>query len=834
MKRGHLRVYLGYAAGIGKTFSMLEEAHRRRERGTDVVVGFVEPHERKKTAALIDGLEVIPRKRVSHKDVQFEEMDLDAVLARRPEVALVDELAHTNVPGSRNGKRWQDVDELLGAGITVITTLNIQHLESLNDVIERITGVTQRETIPDELVRRADQIELVDMSPWALRRRMAHGNVYPPEKVDVAMMNYFREENLTALRELALLWLADRVEESLQDFLEDHEVRGPWETRERVLVALSGRPEGRRLIRRASRIATRRGADLMAVHVTSEDERHHDASELEEQRQLVHALGGTSHEVVGDDVATALLDFARAEHGTQIVMGSSSRSRWAEVIRGSVINRVIRMSGPIDVLVISSPEEEHARLKSARAPSLSRRRIIWGFALMVAVLPVLTVALVPLRSDLSLTTIMLTFLLAVVILSAVGGLGPALVGSVAASLIVNWFFTPPYYRWTIAQPQNVVALLVFVGVAIIVSWLVSVAERRRAQAERGRAEAEFLARLAGSLLGKSDPLPQLLEGLRASFGLDSVTVMRSEDDRWVVDAAAGDPLPLSPDEGNESLPLDDAYLVLVGRQLQAEDRRVLNAFAAQLAVAARTRRLGLEVTKASELARTGDLKAAILASVSHDLRTPLSSIKAAVSSLRQRDVAWTREQMDGFLETIEDESDRLAALVGNLLDMSRLQAGALKAIFLPIGIDEVVARALATVRDGGHNVQVEIPESLPLVRADANLLERSIANLIDNALAHCPAGSPVIVDASGHGRSVTLRIIDRGPGIKDEDRVRAFEPFQRLGDGSRNGGTGLGLAVAQGFIETMGGRLVLADTPGGGLTVVVSLEVADDARVSSR
>jgi two-component system, OmpR family, sensor histidine kinase KdpD len=499
-----------------------------------------------------------------------------------------------------------------------------------------------------------------------------------------------------------------------------------------------------------------------------------------------------------------------------------------------VINRLIRYSGPIDIHVISSTEEEPGQLKPGRGLGLSARRVMGGFAVAVVVLPLLTAVLLPLRADVSLSTVLLLYLLAVVSVSLVGGAWPGLVASVAASQLVNWFFTPPYYRWVIAEAENIVAIAVFVVVAATVSLLVSIIARGRRQAERGRSEAQVLARLAGSLLGRSDPLPELLEGLRASFGLDAVAVLRRDGTDWSVDVGVGEPLPTSPSQGSESVQLDDGVLVLRGRELRAEDRTVLTAFAAQLAVAARTRRLGIEVTKASEIARLSDLRAAILASVSHDLRTPLASIKASVSSLRQRDVAWSADQTDEFLDTIAVETDRLTTLVTNLLDMSRLQAGALQLVMIPIGLDEIVSRALGTVRDGGRGVFVDVPESLPLVRADSSLLERSLANLIDNAVAHSPPGQNVVVDASEHAGSVVLRIADRGPGIREEDRKRVFQPFQRAGDVPRDGGVGLGLAVAKGFVETMGGRLVLADTPGGGLTVVVSLGVADDARVGSR
>jgi two-component system sensor histidine kinase KdpD len=829
--RGYLRVYLGYAPGVGKTYAMLGEGQRRLERGTDVVIGLVETHGRPKTEAMIGRLPVVQRKKILYKGIEFEELDVDAVLERRPEVALVDELAHTNVPGSRNEKRWQDVEELLEAGITVITTLNIQHLESLNDVVERITGIKQQETIPDELVRRADQIELVDMSPWALRRRMAHGNIYPPEQVDVALTNYFAEANLTALRELALLWVADRVEESLQDYLENHGIRAPWETRERVLVGLSGRREGEALIRRASRIATRRGAELIAVHVLPEGETEgHDEDVLGSQRRLVRALGGTYHEVVGQDVAGALLDVARAENATQIVLGSSRRSRWSWLVGSSVVNDVIRMAGPVDVHVISTTEEPHHRLRAVRQQALPRTRVLLGFLTMALLIPSLIAVLAPLRSELSLSTIILLFLLAAVIVSAIGGLWPGLIASIVASLVVNWFFTPPIHRLTVAEPENALALIVFVVVAMTVSWFVSVAARRRSQAERARVEARFLAQLAGTLMGSKDPLPDLLGALRETFGLQAVAMLRREGGRWVLEAGAGEPVPVSPDQATDTVPCDEGTLVMVGPKLRAEDRTVLRAFSAQLAIALKTRRLSRAADEASEMARLGDLRSAILASLSHDLRTPLSVIKASVSSLRQGDVCWSQEQVDGFLASIESEIDRLATLVGNLLDMSRLQAGAVETVFRPVSLDEVIPRAATYTRNGGRGLDIDIPESLPLVSADASLLERALANLIDNAIAHSPPDKSVRVDAGAYGRHVTVRVIDRGPGLKKEDRERVFEPFQRGagrgGDGVQAGGVGLGLAVAKGFIETMGGRLVLTETPGGGLTAILTLPVA--------
>ncbi|MCU1458370.1 MAG: histidine kinase, partial [Actinomycetia bacterium] len=465
MARGRLRIYLGAAPGVGKTFAMLNEGFRRHERGTDVVVGYVETHGRANTAAQVRDLEVIPRKVTSYRDKTFEEMDVGAVLARRPEVALVDELAHTNVPGSRNEKRWQDVDELLSAGIEVISTVNIQHLESVNDVVEKITGVRQQEKIPDAIVRQAEQVEIVDMTPEALRRRMAHGNIYPPERVDAALGNYFRPGNLAALRELALLWVADKVDESLQSYMETHGIDTSWETRERVVVAVTGNPNGDNLIRRAARMAQRSRGELIGVHIRAGDGlTSPDRGRLEEHRRLLEELGGTFHEAVGDDIGNALVRFAEAEHATQLVVGAARRSRWTELTRGSVITRVLRQAGPIDVHVISGPGDDAppprlAAIMRERRIVLSPRRLAIGWTIAIAGPLLLTLAMANLRGSFGLPAQLLLYLLVVVGAAASGGLWPALFASAAGFLLGNWYFTPPLHTFTISRSENVIAFV---------------------------------------------------------------------------------------------------------------------------------------------------------------------------------------------------------------------------------------------------------------------------------------------------------------------------------------------------------------------------------------
>ncbi|MFI6888195.1 sensor histidine kinase, partial [Streptosporangium canum] len=502
MPRGRLRVYLGAAPGVGKTFAMLGEGHRRLARGRDVVVGLVETHGRPRTAELIDGMEVVPRRNMLHRETAFTELDVDAVIARAPRIALIDELAHTNVPGSRNAKRWQDVEEILDAGIDVVSTVNIQHLESLNDVVRQITGVPQRETVPDEVVRRADQVELVDMSPEALRRRLAHGNVYAPEKVDAALSNYFRVGNLTALRELALLWVAGKVDEQLDRYRAEHGIEGTWEARERVVVALTGGPEGDTLIRRAARIAARsKGADLLAVHVTRADGlAGGDPARLARQRALVENLGGTYHQVVGDDVPRALLDFARGVNATQLVLGASRRGRFAQILSRGVGVTTTALSGSIDVHMITHGEAQKGRRPPPSRAALTRTRRLAGWAVAVTGLPVLAGVLIPFRETLTLPSEILFFLLMVIGVALIGGMWPAVTAAVGGSLLLNYFFTTPVHTLTISDPENLFALVVFVLVAAAVSGIVDVAARRTREAARAGADAEVLSTLAGHVL----------------------------------------------------------------------------------------------------------------------------------------------------------------------------------------------------------------------------------------------------------------------------------------------------------------------------------------------
>src|SRR6516164_8483191 len=824
---------------------MLGEGHRRLARGTDVVVGFAETYNRKLTAQLIGGLEIVPRRVITYRGSTFEEMDLDAVLARKPEVALVDELAHTNIPGSRNAKRWQDVEELLAAGITVISTVNIQHLESVNDVVEKITGVPQRETVPDAVVRAAEQVEMVDMTPEALRRRMAHGNVYAAEKIDAALSNYFRVGNLTALRELALLWVADRVEEGLLRYRAEHGIGQTWEARERVVVALTGGPEGETLIRRAARIAARSsGGELLAVHVTRSDGlTGADPAALAAQRRLIESLGGSYHQVVGDNIPDALLTFARAENATQLVLGVSRRSWATAMLTGPGIgSRTIRGSGDIDVHIVTHAEMGRGRGLPRPRGAITLRRQIAGYVLAAALPTLLTVVLTHLHESLNLTSDVLLFLVAVIVVALTGGFVPAVLAAIIPSLLLNYYFIPPVHQLTIAQRNNALALAVFVIVGLLVSWVVDIAARRTTQAARATAESDLLATTAGSVLRGQQGLSALLDRIREAFRMDSVTLLecgpgngdqpadasaerlRGTPGAWHVVASQGTPAVTRPDDADVEVPVTDRLsLALKGRPLPAADRRVLGAFASYAAVALDQQRLAAEAEAAKPLAAADKMRTALLAAVSHDLRTPLASAKAAVTSLRSRDVDWAAEDHDELLATADESLDRLTHLVDNLLDMSRLQAGALSLFPRPVGLDEIVSRALDSLDPAAQGITVDIPESLPEINVDPAILERIIVNLTENALRYSPPGRPPLLTASALGDRVELRVVDRGPGIPEKDRDRMFVPFQRLGDTDNTTGVGLGLALSRGLTEAMGGTLTAEDTPGGGLTMTVSV-----------
>jgi two-component system sensor histidine kinase KdpD len=823
MKRGRLRVLLGAAPGVGKTYTMLEEGKRLQGEGQDVVVAVVETHGRAATTAMTDGLEILPRTAVSHRGVELTEMDLAAVLERRPDVALVDELAHTNAPGSTHEKRWQDVEELLNAGINVMSTVNIQHIESLNDVVQQITGVPQRETIPDQVLRAADQIEVVDLAPQALRDRLATGRVYPVERIDAALSNYFRLGNLTALRELALLWLADEVDSALKNYRAEHGIDSKWEARERVVVTLTGGPEGETLLRRGARIAARSaGGELLAVHITNQDGlRAPNPESLASQRALVEKLGGTYHQVVGDDIPQALVEFARSVNATQLVIGVSRRSRLMAALTGPGIGTTVtREAGSIDVHIVNH-EAAGGRFSLPRiGGALTTKRRLLGSILALVGGPLLTWLLVSFRSADSITSDVLSYQLLVVVVALIGGIWPALFAALLSGLTLDFFFVEPLYTVTVDEPLHLFALVLYVANAVLVSYVVDQAARRSRTAQRAAAESELLATVSGSVLRGEGALQALVSRTREAFGLTGVRLLVDGD----IVRSDGEPTPAG---SFTTVPVGSrAVLELHGGDLQASERRLLAVIATQIDAALEHSALAETASEVGPLAAADRVRSALLSAVSHDLRRPLAAATTAVSGLRATDVTLSNADRSELLATADESLQTLASLVTNLLDVSRLEAGVLAVQILPVDAEDVILPAFDELGLGPREIELDLDPDLPPMLADPGLLKRVVVNLLDNARRFAPPGTRVRISTSVFASTAQIRITDHGPGIAPERRDAIFVPFQRLGDTDNLTGLGLGLALSKGFTEGMGGTLEAEDTPGGGLTMVIALPTA--------
>ncbi len=824
MTRGRLRVYLGAAPGVGKTYEMLLEGRRQRRQGVDCAIGFVEPHGRRATQELIDGLELVPRRYVEYRGGVLPEMDSAAVLARRPQLALVDDLAHTNAPGSRNPKRWQDVQELLDAGIDVITTLNIQHLESLGDVLTEMTGVEQRETVPDAVVRQADELELVDLSPEALRRRMVAGDIYPPDRIDAALSHYFRPGNLTGLRELALLWVADRIDEGLRRYRSEHGISAGWEARERIVVGVSGGPESEGLIRRAARLSARTpGSDLMAVYVARSDGRPGaDSATLATLRSLVEGLGGSWHQVVGADVSSALAQFARHENATQVVIGVSRPSAGWKLLTGRevVSRRLSRLDSTLDVHVVTdkTPARFAGRLPQLRG--VSPRQRLRSLVLMAVLLPAVTILLGLARSRLSLPSDLLVYLLVIVLTAMVGGWYPALVAAVVSVAAADLFLTQPLYSLRVALVNDAVALVVYVAVAVLVSWTVEVSARRRRLAARSSAEAAVLTSMAEALLRGEGELPRLLELVRETFGLDGLSVLErrtgaprgkpGDKGGWVVSASCGNRPPELPEQATVQAELDPSSM-LGGRgpALSAADLEIFTACAAQIAEYLGQRRLSERAAGAEQQAESERTRTALAAAAGRALAEGVDSAKRAVAALRAIPaVAREGEPID----TLESAVDRIGVLANQLSDVAKARAGALDVRIRQVDVAEVVAAALDELGPGRHAVDVVLPEDIPNVISDAAVLTRVVTALAANAIRlSSPGGTPKI--------AATLC------GDRVEIRFQTGYLEQGL---AKSRGDHFTVEAARDLLEAIDASLRTQTGPDGAPTVIISVAAAAD------
>ncbi len=822
MQRGVLRVYLGSAPGVGKTFRMLDEGWRRRERGTDVVVAYVETHGRALTEAQLRDLEVVPRLQREYRGAVLEEMDLGAVLERHPAVALVDELAHTNIAGSTHEKRWQDVDTILDAGIDVITTVNIQHLESVNDVVEKITGIHQQETIPDAIVRRAEQIEIVDVTPEALRRRMAHGNIYAADKIDASLSNYFRVGNLSALRELALLWLADRVEDSLQRYLDDHAIDQTWETRERLIVGITGTATDADLLRRAARIASRTGAELFAVHVVKSDEIRHVPTDTSEARELVEEFEGKFQEIVDDDIATALVSFARSERGTQIVLGASRPQPFWRPANG-VVEKVLRHARDLDVHIIAvggeRPPHVHQRRQTKRVTWL---RQILATIVMLLLMPLLTVVMSQFRSSLSNSTVFLVYLVAILALTTWAGAYVGVVGAIFASGLENYYFVKPLHTLEVARPDDVVAIVAFLLFAVAASVIVNLFVQSSHEAERARAEAQILAGAAASLASSHEDLRPLLESLRTVFAATSVALVVDRDGQWVSDVVCGDAIDVF--ATGAFFEIDDEHrLYVIGATLSDQDNQLVSAFARRVAAGLRSQIIARDATQLQEIAEAESLRLALFRTASKELLGPLEKVRANITLLTGSHERRSLDERNAVLSGIDSQVRQVTRLVVNLIDAGRLEAGEVAVHPETVRLGDVMTIAMDHVDTRGRSVERDIPSDLPALFTDPVLVQRVIANIVSNACRFGPADKSVTIRAGVVNDFVQLLVVDRGPGMPVALREAVLAPFDRLRGAQLN--AGLNLTVASGFTQLLGGRLLFEDTPGGGLTVVVDLPV---------
>ncbi len=847
--RGKLKIFLGAAPGVGKTYEMLQAAQAKLREGVDVVVGVVETHGRNETQALLAGLEVIPRRRVDYKGRTLEEMDLDAILLRRPQLVLVDELAHTNAPGGRHPKRYLDVEEILAAGIDVYTTLNIQHVESLNDVVAQITRIRVRETVPDSILDHADDIEVIDLAPGDLIQRLKEGKVYLPHQAERAVRHYFKAGNLTALRELALRRTAQRVDEQMLSYMRQHAISGPWAAGERVLVCVSEDLACAGLIRYAKRLADRLHAPLTALYV--ETARYHRLGEQQRDRiadglRLAETLGAEAITIPGGRIVDEVIGYAQANNITHIVLGKSERSRWFEMLHGSVVHDLVRRAGGISVHVIAGDREG-----PLPAPTIATRPPSEAFDLLpyLVTAGIIAAALgigLGLQQFLSVQNISLVFLTGILVSAIRFGLLPSLFACLLSVLTYNFFFLPPLYTFTIADPENVVALFFFLTVAVIASNL---AGRTREQVLTARSRARtteelfaFSRKLAG--IGTLDDLlwatvyqiaamlkVRVVLLLPAASGIAVRAGYPPEDEldeadlaaahwTWEHNRAAGRGADTLPGAKRLFLPLRTGRAPVgvlgidrdqPGPVLTPDGRRLLDALADQAAVAIERITLAEDIDRARVTAETERLRAALLTSVSHDLRTPLASIIGSLTSLRSYGSSYDDTTREALMATIQAEAERLNRFIGNLLDMTRLEAGAIELKPEPADLGEIVGTALQRAGKllAEHRVEVDIGADLPLLSVDYLLLEQALFNLLDNAAKYAPPGSLVTIAARREGGMTAISVSDEGPGIPADDLERIFDKFYRVHRQDRQrAGTGLGLAVCRGFVAAMGGTIV--------------------------
>jgi len=863
--RGELKIFLGYAAGVGKTYAMLEAAHQRKGEGVDVVVGYIETHGRVETEAFLRGLEVIPRKELEYRNINFGELDVDAVLARRPQLALVDELAHTNAPGSRHPKRYQDVEELLAADIDVYTTLNIQHLESLNDVVSEITGVLVRETVPDLVIDEAAEIELVDLPPDELLNRLQEGKVYIPEQAARAIQKFFRKGNLTALRELTMRRAAERVDDQMTAYMQTRAIPGPWPAAERLLVCISPSSFGERLVRSTRRLADELNAEWSALYVETPDHLHLSQERRDQvartlrlaeelgARALILPLSSSFPSVAG-----SVLEYARRHNITKIIAGKPLRPLWKDLLRGSIVEQLIRHSGKIDVYVVSSAPSDK-RMSSEEItwrPHRPWKRYLYSLLLVAGATGLAAMV----GSGISPVNLVIVYLLAVVIAALYLGRGPAILTSIASVLAFDFFFVPPTLRFTVEDAEYLLTFAGLMVVGLVISYLAVRAHDQAEVAQKREADTSALYALSRDLAAANNleaVLRAVVTHTEEAFGR-YVAIFLPEGETGLHPYGRGSNFILDESEiavatwafqhgepagrGTNTLPAAQVRFIplktsgqIVGVlgvkpkdetvRLTPDQLRLLEAFASQSALAIERVQLAERAQHAELLQATEKLQTALLNSISHDLRTPLVSITGALTSLQDGGIALDDEKRLSLIETARQEADRLNRLVGNLLSMTRLESGAMKIVASPGDVQDVIGAALEQLKDRLEErpVQVTVPEDFPLVPMDFALIVQVLVNLIDNAEKYSTSGSPIEIRARLEDDWACITVADRGIGIPEEDLTHVFDKFYRVQRPDNITGTGLGLAICKGIVEAHGGWIAAQNRAGGGVIVTMAL-----------
>ncbi len=860
--RGKLKIFLGYAAGVGKTYAMLEAAHQRRDQGIDVVVGYVETHKRIETEELLEGLEVLPRKQVEYHNVVLPELDVDAVLQRNPQLVLVDELAHTNAPGSRHPKRYQDVEEILDAGIDIYTTFNIQHLESLNDIVAQVTGVIVHETVPDSIIDQASEIEVIDLPPDELLSRLKEGKVYIPQQATRALENFFRKGNLTALREMAFRRAAERVDNQMRNYMETSAIPGPWPATERLMICISGHPVSERLVRAGRRLADELKAEWFAVHVQTID-RHRfstkGAENIARALRLAEDLGAIVRQIEGQDVPATLVDFARKNNVTKIITGKPLRSRWQELLAGSLTNDLIRLSGTIDVYVVSDPS---GPLPAPITPVLRPTSSWLHYALSVLLVALVTLVSLPIYGRIHSTNLVMLYLAVVVISALYLGRGPSILASILGVFVFDFFFTEPRFTFVVNDTQYIITFLGLFIVSVAISTLTG---RVRDHVEVIRAQEQqssTLYALSRELTVSTDldtVLAKVIEQIGQTFNRQVVILLPHES--TLIVRAATPRFTIDQDEqavavwayeknhvagrGTDTLPASKIRyqpLQVAGRvvgvlgvkpdesnRLNPSQRALLDAYASLAALAIERGQLTEQARQAEIASVTEKLQTALLNSISHDLRTPLVSITGALTSLDEQSDSLKEEYRKSLIITAREQADRLNRLVGNLLSMTRIESGAIKLNREPGDIQDVIGTALEQLdsRITEHEIKVNVPDDFPLVTMDFTLIVQVVVNLLENAVKYSPKGSLIEVSASLVENKVQLEIMDRGIGIPPADLTRIFDKFYRVQRPENVSGTGLGLAIGKGIVEAHHGNIYARSREGGGTILSVELPLND-------